>query len=197
VVVGLGNPGDRYADTRHNVGFAVVDSLAESLGASFRKKLFRSYCIAKAAHGGGSLYLVKPLTYMNRSGSAVREALRETGASPADLLVVCDNLDLSPGNCRFRLKGSSGGQKGLESIIAALGTSDFMRLTVGIGRPARKGQVVGHVLTAPGRDEAALLAQGVDKASRAVLDLLNEGPEKVMNTYNRKEPADKGNGSRR
>ena len=193
MVVGLGNPGERYADTRHNVGFAVVDGLAERLGASFKKKIFRSYSIAKAAHGSGSFYLVKPLTFMNRSGPAVWEALRETGTSPADLLVVCDNLDLSPGNCRFRLKGSSGGQKGLESVIAALGTSDFMRLTVGIGRPGGKGQVVGHVLTAPGREEAMLLAQGVDKASRAVLDLLDGGPEKVMNAYNRKEPADHGN----
>lgn len=193
MVVGLGNPGERYADTRHNVGFAVVDALADRLGASFKKKLFRSYSIAKAAHGSGSLYLVKPLAFMNSSGPAVREALRETGGSPADLLVVCDNLDLSPGSCRFRLRGSSGGQKGLESVIGALGTSDFMRLTVGIGRPAHRGQVVGHVLTAPGRDEAALLAQGVDKAACAVLELLDGGPEKVMNVYNRKEPADPGN----
>lgn len=197
MVVGLGNPGERYADTRHNVGFAVVDSLAERLGASFKKKLFRSYSIAKAVHGGGSFYLVKPLTFMNRSGIAVREALRETGGLPADLLVVCDNLDLSPGNCRFRLKGSSGGQKGLESIIAALGTNEFMRLTVGIGRPTHKGQVIGHVLTAPDADEAALLAQGVDKAARAVLDLIDGGPKKVMNEYNRKENADTGERSSR
>jgi len=189
VVVGLGNPGERYADTRHNVGFAVVDSLAERLGASFRKKLFRSYWIAKAASTGGSFFLVKPMTFMNASGKAVREALRETGGSPAELVVVCDNLDLSPGNIRLRLRGSSGGQKGLESIIAALGTGDFMRLTVGIGRPSYKGQVIGHVLTAPRRDEAALLADGVEKAAQAVLALVEEGPEKVMNAFNRKEPA--------
>jgi PTH1 family peptidyl-tRNA hydrolase len=117
----------------------------------------------------------------------VREALRETGGSPPDLLVVCDNLDLSPGSCRLRLRGSSGGQKGLESVISALGTDEFMRLTVGIGRPSHKGKVVGHVLTAPSRDEAALLAQGVEKAARAVLELLESGPEEVMNVYNRKE----------
>ena len=85
------------------------------------------------------------------------------------------------------MRGSSGGQKGLESVISALGTSDFMRLTVGIGRPSHKGKVVGHVLTAPSPDEAALLAQGVEKAVRAVLELLESGPQKVMNTYNRKE----------
>ena len=185
MVVGLGNPGERYADTRHNVGFAVVDSLAAQLGVSFKKKLFRSHCIAKASHGGGSFYLVKPLTFMNASGPAVRESLRETGGFPrtcSSYAITCLAL-----GCRFRLRGSSGGQKGLESVISALGTSDFMRLTVGIGRPSHKGKVVGHVLTAPSPDEAALLAQGVEKAVRAVLELLESGPQKVMNAYNRKE----------
>jgi len=103
---------------------------------------------------------------------------------------VCDNMDLSPGNCRLRLRGSSGGQKGLESVIAALGTSDFMRLTVGIGRPSHKGKAIGHVLTTPKRGEAALFSQGVDRAAEAVLELIEHGPEKVMNTFNRKEPVD-------
>lgn len=188
MVVGLGNPGERYADTRHNVGFDVLDSVAERLGVSFRKKLFRSYSIGKGSYQGRSLSLVKPLSFMNDSGRAVREALRETGGSPADLLVVCDNLDLSPGSCRLRLRGSSGGQKGLESVIAALGTEEFMRLTVGIGRPSHRGKVVGHVLSAPRREEAALIAEGVERAAQAVLTLIEQGPEKVMNTFNRKEP---------
>ena len=187
MVVGLGNPGERYADTRHNVGFCVVEDLASRLGISFKKKIFRAYSIGKGTRAGTSLYLVKPLTFMNDSGRAARDALRDTGGTPADLLVVCDSLDLSPGNCRFRLRGSSGGQKGLQSIISALGTEDFMRLVVGIGRPARKGQVVGHVLTAPKKDEAGLIAEGVVKAAEAVLLLLDQGPEKVMNAYNKKE----------
>ncbi len=189
MVVGLGNPGERYADTRHNVGYAVVDTLADRLGASFRRKLFRSYCIAKSEHQGRRLVLVKPLTFMNNSGGAVRDALRETGASPSDLLVVCDTLDLSPGNCRLRLRGSSGGQKGLESIIAALGTDEFMRLTVGIGRPSHKGKVVGHVLSPPNRHEAGLLDEGVARAAEAVIALMERGAQKVMNDYNRKERA--------
>ncbi|HVP18657.1 MAG TPA: aminoacyl-tRNA hydrolase [Spirochaetia bacterium] len=189
MVVGLGNPGERYADTRHNVGFAVVDSLAARLGASFRKKLFRAYSIAKAEHLGHRVILVKPLAFMNNSGGAVKEALRETGCDPTDLLVVCDTLDLSPGNCRLRLRGSSGGQKGLESIIKALGTDGFMRLTVGIGRPSQKGKVIGHVLSAPRRDEADLIAEGVGRAADAVLDLIERGPAKVMNDYNRREAA--------
>jgi len=167
-----------------------VDNVAERLGVSFKKKLFRSYSIAKAVHGTGSFFLVKPLTYMNASGKAVREALRETGGSPSELLVVCDNMDLSPGNCRLRLRGSSGGQKGLESVISALGTGEFMRITVGVGRPSYRGQVIGHVLTAPKKDEAALIAEGVERAAQAVLELVEHDPEKVMNVFNRKEPAD-------
>jgi peptidyl-tRNA hydrolase, PTH1 family len=197
VVFGLGNPGDRYADTRHNAGFLVVDALAERVGASFRKKLFHSYLIGKGFSGGslggspGSspVYLVKPLSLMNNSGRVVREVLRETGHTPADMLVVCDSLDLSPGSCRLRLSGSSGGQKGLASIIQSIGTEQFMRLSVGIGRPAHRGQVVQYVLERPGPSEREDFLQGVTKAVDAVLLLLAGGPAKVMNEHNRKEPA--------
>jgi len=195
VVFGLGNPGDRYADTRHNAGFLVVDALAERLGASFRRKLFHSYLIGKGFPGGslgGSLgsspvYLVKPLSFMNNSGRVVREVLRETGHIPADMLVVCDSLDLSPGSCRLRLEGSSGGQKGLASIIQAVGTGQFMRMTVGIGRPAHRGQVVQYVLEKPAAAEREDFLRGVEKAVVAILLLLAEGPARVMNEHNRKE----------
>jgi peptidyl-tRNA hydrolase, PTH1 family len=186
-VVGLGNPGERYAATRHNVGFMVVDALASSLGVHFKKKLFHSYFLGKALYEGSSLYLVKPLSYMNDSGRAVREALRETGSGPEDLLVICDSLDLSPGTLRLKLKGSSAGQKGLESIIRSVGTQDFMRLTLGIGRPDHKGQVVGHVLGAPNRQEEALIDEAVQRAAQAVLTLVSAGAVKVMNEVNRRE----------
>jgi peptidyl-tRNA hydrolase, PTH1 family len=189
VVVGLGNPGERYAGTRHNVGFMVVDALASRLGVHFKKKLFHSYFLGKGLHAGLPLYLVKPLTFMNDSGRAVREAIRETGGDPSQLMVVCDSLDLSPGNLRFKLKGSSAGQKGLESVIRSVGTQDFMRLTIGIGRPDRKGKVIGHVLGAPSREEEDLLDAAVQRAADAVLTLVTDGPTKVMNEVNRKEPA--------
>jgi PTH1 family peptidyl-tRNA hydrolase len=188
VVFGLGNPGDRYAGTRHNVGFRVVDALAARLGVAFKKKLFHSYMVGKGAHEGGGLYLVKPLTFMNNSGRAVREALRETGSATTDMLVVCDSLDLSPGNLRFKLKGSSGGQKGLQSIIQSVGTEDFMRLTVGIGRPAYKGQVIAHVLGAPRRGEEELIEEAIERAADAVLLLLSAGAARVMNEVNKREP---------
>ena len=189
VVVGLGNPGERYAETRHNVGFMVVDALAGSLGVPTKKKLFHSYIIGKGLHGGGALYLVKPLTYMNASGRAVREVLRDTGRSATELCVVCDSLDLSPGNIRLKLRGSSGGQKGLQSIIDTLGTEDFPRISIGIGRPAHKGEVIAHVLGAPRNTDSELIDAAVRRAADAVLMLLTREPTVVMNEVNRREPA--------
>ena len=195
MVFGLGNPGARYEETRHNVGFMVADELARRLGSSFRKRLFRSYSLAKASHLGQSLTLVKPLSFMNESGGAVREALRETGGQLAEVLVVCDSLDLSPGNCRLKLRGSSGGQKGLASVIRALGTEDFMRIVIGIGRPAHRTQVVSHVLRAPRGADAQAIEEGVQRAAEAVLRLLVEDPPRVMNDLNRKEPAAEPHGA--
>ena len=188
MVVGLGNPGERYAETRHNVGFMVVDGLAQSLAVPTKKKLFHSYVIGKGLRDGAELYLVKPLTFMNASGKAVREALRDTGSVPAELCVVCDSLDLSPGNIRLKLRGSSGGQKGLQSIIEALGTEEFPRITIGIGRPAHKGQVIAHVLGAPRAGDGELIDEAVQRAMGAVLRLLTEAPTLVMNEVNRREP---------
>ena len=188
MVVGLGNPGERYAGTRHNVGFMVVDALARSMGVPLKKKLFHSYSIGKGGASGTPLYLVKPLSYMNESGRPVREALRETGTEPSSLLVICDSLDLSPGNLRFKLKGSSGGHKGLQSIIGAIGTEEFMRLSIGIGRPEHKGQVIAHVLGTPRSAEEDLIGRAVEQAARSALQLATEGPVRVMNEINRREP---------
>jgi len=188
VVFGLGNPGERYARTRHNVGFQVVDELAVRLGVQARRRLFRSYSIAKGRHAGCAVALVKPLTFMNDSGRVVREALRETGGDVPDVLVVCDSLDLAPGGVRFRLRGSAGGHKGLLAVSRHLGTDDFMRLLVGIGRPAHKGQVVEYVLGEPRGEEAPLVDAAVQRAADAVLLLAVEGPSRVMNEYNRREP---------
>ena len=186
MVVGLGNPGERYAGTRHNVGFMVVDALARQLGVSFKKKMFHSYSVGKATHGAETLYLVKPLTFMNDSGRAVREALRDTNCSVSDLVVVCDTLDLSPGTLRFKPRGSSAGQKGLQSIITALGTDDFPRIVLGIGRPAHKGEVVAHVLTVPKKADEEAMREAVEKAAEAVLSFVTDGPAKVMNEVNRR-----------
>lgn len=188
MVFGLGNPGERYARTRHNVGFLVVDEIAGRLGLEPRRRLFRSYLIAKGRADGRPLALVKPLTFMNDSGRVVREALRETGGAIGDILVVCDSLDLSPGAVRLRPSGSAGGHRGLASIIRHVGSDAFPRLLVGIGRPAHRGQVVEYVLDEPRGDEGPLLDGAVRRAADAVLLLLAEGPGRVMNEYNRREP---------
>jgi len=162
--------------------------LAGRLALELRRRLFRSYAIGKGRHAGRPLTLIKPLTFMNDSGRVFREAMRETGGGPGDVLVVCDSLDLSPGSLRFKPRGSAGGHKGLLSVVHHLGTDEFMRLLVGIGRPAYKGQVVEYVLGEPRADEAPLVAGAVVRAADAVLRLLSEDPSRVMNDYNRREP---------
>jgi PTH1 family peptidyl-tRNA hydrolase len=180
--VGLGNPGPRYLDSRHNVGFRVVELAARGLGIKLRRPWLRGYRLGQAAPEGRRLCLVQPLTYMNRSG-AILSSLRPLEGD-GSLLVVCDTLDLPPGQCRLRRGGSSAGHKGLVSIIAALGRSDFLRLYVGIGRPTRPEEVVDYVLGCPSGQEAEALQRGEERAAEGVLALLHEDPEKVMNALN-------------
>jgi PTH1 family peptidyl-tRNA hydrolase len=182
--VGLGNPGARYRRTRHNVGFRVVDALAEQLGIHCRKPFFHRYTIGKGRVGREEIVLAKPLTYMNRSGEAVSRLLKRYASSLEDLLVVCDTLDLPVGRCRLKLKGGSGGHRGLESIIQWIGSEQFKRLVIGIGRPASSPDVVGYVLGEPQGGEAELLQRGVHLAAEGVLLLIEHGPQRVMNALN-------------
>lgn len=189
MVIGLGNPGTEFADTRHNTGFKTVDLIARQLRIKFKKSPFKRYLIAGKTTSGlnEKLYLVKPLTYMNRSGMIVNELLRRTSLSINDLLIVFDTLDLAPGVCRLRQKGSAGGNKGLTSIIECIGSNKFMRLAIGIGRPASQGRVEEYVLGLPRKKEALLLDEAIFRAAESILRLLEEEPEKVMNDLNRKE----------
>ncbi len=170
-----------------------MEKTASLIGVSLRKRFLRPFRMAKAVWGGHELYLVEPLTFMNASGRAVMPALKDAGLAVSDILVVCDSLDLSPGNCRLRKSGSAGGHKGLESIMRHIGTDRFMRLLIGIGRPlgGTKGreEVREHVLSRPMGEESASFVRGVNKAAQAVLMLLSHGPDRVMNEINRKEPS--------
>jgi peptidyl-tRNA hydrolase, PTH1 family len=186
LVVGLGNPGARYADTRHNAGFMVVDALAQAMGVRVAKVFLRPYALGAR----GRQYLVTPLTYMNRSGAAFADLLRRTRCGLADLLVVYDNVDLPPGTCRLKLRGAGGGgHHGVESIHAALGTGDFMRLSVGIGRPDGGSDLAEYVLAPPSQEEAAAFREGVERAARAVLALMEKSAAEVMNELNRRNGA--------
>jgi PTH1 family peptidyl-tRNA hydrolase len=194
LVVGLGNPGREYADTRHNVGFAVLDQLAGEMDCSFRNRWKFDAALAESAVNGEKVLLVKPQTYMNRSGTTVAALVHWLKVAPAELLVVVDDADLPLGQIRLRAAGGSGGHNGLRSIIESLGgIENFARLRVGIGRTGPVGgDITDHVLgefSAPERETAK---KAIDTAVEAVACCLNEGLAAAMNQFNRKTPREAG-----
>ena len=145
-MAGLGNPGSKYHRTRHNVGFDLIELLSEQLVLSLKKPLFRQYEYAGDFSGTNSLHLIKPLTYMNRSGDIMPGLLRRKKISTESLLIITDNMDLPPGKVRMKASGSSAGHNGLKSIIHNVGSGNFFRLYIGVGRPEKGTSVVDHVL---------------------------------------------------
>ena len=188
VVIGLGNPGREYAQTRHNVGQWCVDRLAElhSIGRFRRTRLAD---VADGTIGGRRVVLAKPRTYVNESGRAVTSLMTKYRAAPDDLLVVYDEMDLPIGSIRLRARGGSGGHNGMRSIIDAAGTQEFARLRIGVGRPARSGDEVGHVLGAMARDERARVDDAVSRAAEAVETALRDGVDEAMNKFNVNPPS--------
>lgn len=184
LIVGLGNPEAEYADTRHNLGFACVRELAMRLGVRIDRKRWQSLVGRSEARG---VWLMMPQTYMNLSGQAVAKALRDTHVRPHQMWVVYDELDLPL--CRMRIKrgGSGAGHNGVQSLISSLGTADFLRFRVGIGKPARKGSQSGrqHVLGRFTKAEAALLPTVIDGVASALELALEAGVERAMDRYNR------------
>ena len=171
VVVGLGNPGPEYRDTRHNVGQRVLDLLARRLRASWRRD--GSAVVARGQWRGEPVRLIKPISFMNESGPVVAKALRRIEAGPVDLILVYDDIDLPLGIVRLRMKGSHGGHRGVRSVIEALGTQEIKRIKVGIGRPDQKDDVPDHVLTSFERDELPAVDAAVAEAAEKVLALLS------------------------
>ena len=183
MVVGLGNPGDRYVETRHNMGFMVVDSLAESLQVEVRKRKFGAR-FGSGEFADKKLILLKPWQFMNRSGQAVVTAAGFYRLGVGDLLVISDDLDLDPGRIRLRAKGSAGGHNGLADIAQKLGTTEFARCRVGIGRDERQ-ESVSYVLDRPTKDQKPLLADAIERARDAVFCWIENGIETAMNEFNR------------
>jgi PTH1 family peptidyl-tRNA hydrolase len=190
LVVGLGNPGSQYVRTRHNVGWRVVDRIADRAGWDGRGRQRDASNVVGGRYRSLDLTLVKPLTYMNESGLAVRKVLARERAPLSDLLVVADDFALPFGKLRFREGGGAGGHNGLRSIIDELGTEKFSRLRVGIGEPDRTA--IDHVLSTFTPDEAARLDELVDAAADAVEAWAREGTNKAANRFNMFElrPAD-------
>jgi PTH1 family peptidyl-tRNA hydrolase len=181
MVVGLGNPGSEYADTRHNVGFRVIDVLAEKLRIEIKRKKFDAR-IGTGEFADKKLILLKPWLWMNRSGQPVAMAADFYKIALDDLLILTDDMDLEPGRIRLRAKGSSGGHKGLADIIEKLGSDGFARLRVGIGR-STEIEPEEFVLDKP-KAEKPLLDEAVESASDAVLCWIECGIEAAMNRFN-------------
>ncbi len=189
LVVGLGNPGSEYTENRHNVGFAVVERLAEELGADFSQRRFQGR-VAAGSLGGQKVVLMKPETFMNLSGNAVAEAARFYKVEGEDLIVVHDELDLPLGRLQVRRGGGTAGHNGVTHVAQRLGTKDFVRVRVGIGKPETKdgrSRVVGHVLGDFAADERELAAEMIERAAKAVRTAIEKDLKAAMNEFNRRE----------
>jgi peptidyl-tRNA hydrolase, PTH1 family len=183
LVVGLGNPGRRYEGTRHNIGYAILAELARKFGAGVPKGRFHGAAV-EADLSGQKALLLSPTTFMNLSGVSVQEAKSFYKLADEDLLVICDDLNLPVGKLRFRARGSSGGQKGLEDIIGRLGTEDFSRLRVGVGTAPEGWNWADYVLGKFTPEELPEMERAVGLAADAVAVWAREGIEFCMNQYN-------------
>lgn len=182
LIAGLGNPGKKYELTRHNVGFMVVEYLADKWNVDFTK-YFKKGLVAEAYYQGEKVLLVKPQTYMNLSGYCIKDLLNFYKLSVNDIIVIYDDLDLSIGKLRIKPSGSSGGHKGMQSIMENIGTKDIIRVKVGIGRELC--DAVNYVLGTFNDEQWEIMKKVIPKAVEATEKLLEEDIEKVMNLYNK------------
>lgn len=194
-IVGLGNPGREYAGNRHNAGFQCIDRLAEAHGISFTRRQARAR-VAQGEISGHRVLLVKPQTFMNASGEAVGQLVRFYKIAPADVLVLYDDLDLPLGKIRLRPDGGAGGHKGMNSVIQHLGTEDFPRLRLGIGRPPGQMDPVDYVLSDFTVGERADMELAFERAVAAIECFLGEGIDAAMNAFNPPAGLQSAGGSR-
>ena len=182
MVVGLGNPGQEYVDTRHNAGFRVIDSVAEALCIETREKKLGAR-LGWGEFGGRKLILVKPWLFMNRSGQVVATAVGFYKVLLSDLLVITDDMAFEPGRIRIRAKGSAGGHRGLADVMEKLGTEEIGRLRIGIGESAKEA-AYDYVLNKPNEEERLLLDKAIVRATEAVLCWVEDGIDVAMNRFN-------------
>ena len=197
IIVGLGNPGARYRDTRHNVGFMTIDDLVARFALGAPRSQFHAESW-ELRYQDQNILLLKPSTFMNLSGTSVAEAVRFYKLDPTQtLFVVCDDLDLPVAKLRLRESAGSGGQKGLKDIAAKLGTQNFARVRIGIGRPSSSNEVVDFVLTTFRPDERAEIDVSIKVAADAALLWATNGAQAAMNKYNVSEKAGKESGKKK
>lgn len=188
IVAGLGNPGRKYAGTRHNVGFEVIEELSKRFSSPAWKNRFEAE-VTEIQIAGEQVLLLAPQTYMNLSGRSIRSAVVFYKASLSDLLVICDDMNLEPGRLRLKGSGSAGGQKGLKNTIDQFGTVDFPRLRIGIGRPDDGFDTVNYVLHPFSKRERMAMTDAVIRACSAVETWVQDGLDAAMNHYNRVDQA--------
>ena len=182
IVVGLGNPGAQYANTPHSVGFEAVDAIAAAIGAIWEEKRQFKCLLAKGSFAGQAVMLVKPQTFMNLSGESVAPVVKYHNATSSDLLVIQDDIDLPVGRMRIRKNGSCGGHNGVRNIIERLGTPEFARLKLGVGKD--KSDVIAHVLGKFDPTSRQTMDRVVAEAVKAAESILRNGPDRAMNAYN-------------
>lgn len=195
LIVGLGNPGKNYEYTRHNLGFLVVRRVAEGQGIRFQTSSFTNALMAQGHLDQKKFWCLLPLTYMNRSGMAVRQTVEKKALDLEDVLVVCDDLHLDFGQLRIRSRGSDGGHNGLNSVSQHLENQGFGRLRLGIGSPDRGADTAEYVLTEFGREERKKLDDFVERATECCLVWLKEGMSKAMDQFNNRREKNAENGN--
>ena len=187
LIVGLGNPGEAYAGSRHNIGFSVVKALAKKYKVSLKKDFGISSLSTKVKISRQGIVLALPLTFMNLSGIAVSRLIKKNKTGLEDLLIVCDDLDLEFGRLKLRPSGSSAGHKGMQSVIDSLNSNEFARLRIGICRPNKNTETADYVLSAFREKEKSELKEAIEKALDCLESWVNKGVTETMNIFNNKK----------
>ena len=185
LIAGLGNPTREYEKTRHNVGFEAIDILADKAGTTVTEKKHKAL-YGKGYIGGQKVILAKPQTYMNLSGESIREIADFYKIEPENIIILCDDINLSEGQLRIRLKGSAGGHNGLKNIISHLGTQEFPRIRIGVGEKPRGMDRADYVLGRFPKEQQAVMEEAYRDAAEAACMMIEDGADAAMNHYNRK-----------
>ena len=185
LIAGLGNPTREYEKTRHNVGFEAIDILADKAGTTVTEKKHKAL-YGKGYIGGQKVILAKPQTYMNLSGESIREIADFYKIEPENIIILCDDINLSEGQLRIRLKGSAGGHNGLKNIISHLGTQEFPRIRIGVGEKPRGMALADYVLGRCPKEQQAVMEEAYRDAAEAACMMIEDGADAAMNHYNRK-----------
>lgn len=183
LIIGLGNPEEEYSKTRHNMGFNTINKLAKKYNIEINKSKFQGL-YETATIEEQKVVLIKPQTYMNLSGNCVKEFVDFYKVESDNILVIYDDMDIEPGTIKIRKKGSAGGHNGMKSIIQMLGTEEFPRIRIGIGRPEHNGDEINYVIGAIPDEEIPKLEEGTEKAKEAVIEILRNGIDSAMNKFN-------------